>query len=215
MVLRFILIVASIIASMLGFLLAAGVKIILDHEYAGWAPKLARAIVRTSNRIHRERSDEWDCELRAIQLASPPDTGLVFAVTCLLSSVRLAVSRAFGHPSIRSSEPISNELRITETATPSLLIAQLFVDADSQIELLEAMASEAHDYVLRKELLIQSFQIRKERAEGRFRPTPPPANVGRLVRTPDGGARRSFYNPDANLMARKNIHSESKSSKTA
>ncbi len=72
------------------FLLRAMASEVVKQEYTKWAPALARVLVHLAGRIHRARADEWWADVRFLQTAPQPSTGLWEAFSHVCGAPRLA-----------------------------------------------------------------------------------------------------------------------------
>jgi hypothetical protein len=72
------------------FLLRAMANEAVKQEYTKWAPALARALVRLAGRVHPARADEWWADVRYLQTAPQPSTGLWEAFSHVCGAPRLA-----------------------------------------------------------------------------------------------------------------------------
>src|SRR5207247_9172057 len=78
--------------------LKQGFELILENEYATWAPALARLFVRVAGFVYWPRRDQWEADLRYLQQVED-QSGLLPAGWCLLSAPGLMLRRvaaAFG-----------------------------------------------------------------------------------------------------------------------
>jgi hypothetical protein len=73
-----------------GFILKTALKAVIEREYDGWAPIVARVMVRFACRIHPSKADEWQDELANVK--ADCDTGLILGAHCVLGSLQSAAS---------------------------------------------------------------------------------------------------------------------------
>jgi hypothetical protein len=79
--------------TVLGLGVKKAVELILDKEYATWAPALARILVRAAGFVCRRRREHWRADLQYLQQVVG-ESGLLQAGSCLLSSPWLALRDA-------------------------------------------------------------------------------------------------------------------------
>jgi hypothetical protein len=65
-------------------------ELVLEKEYATWAPALARLLVRAAGFVYWPRRDQWEADLRYVQEVQA-QAGLLVAGWCLLSAPALLV----------------------------------------------------------------------------------------------------------------------------
>lgn len=88
----------SFLAVLVGLLLLGGwalkvvAQTIVQREYDGWGPALARCLISVAGRFWRSRKTEWDGELAAIQ-SDGDGTGILYALEVFAGSARHATLR--------------------------------------------------------------------------------------------------------------------------